>query len=303
MQKNYYPEGMLFDRPQNKKALSTVSGLYASMERNSILEARAMVFDKNKNLLVNLGCIKGIIPYEEAAAGEIKEIALITKIGKPVCFRIKRIVEQDGKPIAILSRKDAQIDCLAHFVNTLAGGDVICGRITHIEKFGCFIDIGCGITALLPIDSISVSRISSPFDRFYRGQDIKCIVRSVDKDYRVLLSHKELLGTWEDNAALFNAGETVTGTIRSIEDYGVFVELTPNLAGLAEVCSGIKVGMTASVYIKSIIPERMKIKLVIIDAFESSDSPAEPRYFFDGAHIDSFRYSPANCTRVVETFF
>ena len=42
-----------------------------------------------------------------------------------------------------------------------------------------------------------------------------------------------MLGTWAENAALFSPGQTVTGVVRSVEDYGIFVELTPNLAGLA----------------------------------------------------------------------
>ena len=76
---------------------------------------------------------------------------------------------------------------------------------------------------------------------------------------KITLSHKELLGTWEENAAMFAPGQTVTGVIRSIEDYGIFVELTPNLAGLAEPRPDVFIGQQASVYIKSIIREKMKI--------------------------------------------
>lgn len=56
--------------------------------------------------------------------------------------------------------------------------------------------------------------------------------------------------------------------MRSVEHYGVFVELAPNLAGLAEPKDGVKVGQQASVYIKNLIPEKMKIKLIIIDSFD-----------------------------------
>ena len=55
------------------------------------------------------------------------------------------------------------------------------------------------------------------------------------------------------------------GIIRGVENYGVFVELFPNLSGLAEPCQGAEPGMAASVYIKSILPDRMKIKLAILD--------------------------------------
>ena len=78
---------------------------------------------------------------------------------------------------------------------------------------------------LLPIDSISVSRIEHPRERFLVGMDIRAVVKCRE-NARVTLSHKELLGTWAENAAKFKPGET-GGIIRSIESYGVFVELAP----------------------------------------------------------------------------
>ena len=108
------------------------------------------------------------------------------------------------------------------------------------------------------------------------------------------MSRRELLGTWEENSALFSVGQTVTGIVRSVEPYGIFVELTPNLAGLAEYREGVSVGQTAAVYIKNIIPEKMKIKLVIIDKLP--DSPIQKispsNYFITSGHISSWCYSP-----------
>ncbi|MFQ9872008.1 MAG: S1 RNA-binding domain-containing protein [Oscillospiraceae bacterium] len=164
-------------------------------------------------------------------------------------------------------------------------------------------DIGCGISSLIPIDSISVSRISHPRDRFRIGQMIRAVVRLVDPDGRITLSHKELLGTWEENAALFCAGETVAGIIRSVEDYGVFIELAPNLAGLAEPREDVAPGQHASVYIKSLIPEKMKVKLIIVDAFDAQYQPEPLHYFYTGEHLDWWRYSPAGCSRALESRF
>ena len=159
------------------------------------------------------------------------------------------------------------------------------------------------ISALLPIDSISVSRIPHPNARFSTGQNIRAIVKSCDELGRITLSHRELLGTWEENSAAFKAGETVPGIVRSVEKYGIFVELTPNLAGLAEYCDGVKDGDHASVYIKSILPQRMKIKLVIVDSFSADYPPAPIRYFTDSRHIDSWVYSPEGCEKVIESVF
>ena len=132
--------------------------------------------------------------------------------------------------------------------------------------------------------TISVSRIEHPAERFTVGMDIKAVIKSVENG-RISLSHKELLGTWEENAERFCAGETVSGIIRSVENYGAFVELTPNLAGLAETKEGVRAGQQASVYIKSIIPEKMKIKLVLIDAFPDTESPDALSYFVQEPHL------------------
>jgi len=165
------------------------------------------------------------------------------------------------------------------------------------------VDVGCGVTSLIPIDSISVSRISHPRDRFRPGQELLAVVKSINADGRITLTHKELLGSWEENAALFAPGETVSGIVRSVEKYGVFVELTPNLAGLAEVKEGACPGQQASVYIKNLLPEKMKIKLIIVDAFDASYYPPQLKYHITSGRLQRWRYSPACCERVVETIF
>ncbi len=70
----------------------------------------------------------------------------------------------------------------------------------NIRKFGAFIDIGGGITGLLHIEDISISRIKSPEERFFVGQKINVMIKSIDSENnRIVLSYKELLGNWEDN--------------------------------------------------------------------------------------------------------
>ena len=110
----------------------------------------------------------------------------------------------------------------------------------------------------------------------------------------------------------FEAGQTVTGRVRSIEPYGIFVELAPNLAGLAELRNNAgqpvrtAVGDLAAVYIKSILPERMKVKLVIVDSAASPEFPEVPKYFIDTKvteHITYWKYSPAASARLIETVF
>ncbi len=303
----FYPEGKLYKQNENQRCLATLGALADAQVKETVLEAPVIMCDTEHNLIVDLGCIRGIIPRSEGALGisegTTRDIALISRVGRTVCFVITAFkTDGNGKTIAVLSRRRAQQLCRDYILNTLENGDVIDAKITHLETFGAFCDIGCGNIALLPIDAISVSRISHPKDRFKVGDDIKAVIKSVAEDGKITLSHKELLGTWEENACTFSAGQTVTGVVRSVEDYGIFVEITPNLAGLAEPKENVKVGQQASVYIKSILRDKMKIKLIIIDSFDSGYSP-EIKYFIPENKITEWDYSPRNCYKRISTKF
>lgn len=308
----YVPEGALRGRSECAAYMVNRRTLEDAMREGVTLEAMCTMCDgETMQLSVELpDGIHGIIPREEACYAmfgeEIKDIAIITRVGKPVQFKIMDIRSGDGgQTIAYLSRRAAQEECAAFYVSRLERGDIIPARITHLEPFGAFCDIGCGLVSLLTVDKISVSRISHPADRFRVGEFTSVVVHSIADDGRIYLTHRELLGTWEENAAEFAPGQTVTGIIRSIEDYGVFVELAPNLAGLAELCDGVNPGETCSVYIKSIIPERMKVKLVLIDTCgPAALTPC--RYFIDTErvdHISRWVYSPEGSSKTVMTDF
>ena len=305
--KEYYPEGFLITRQENIRYLQSASSLISAAAEDVILEAQAILCDRSHDLTVDLGCMKGVIAREEGAIGiddgTTRDIAVISRVGKPVCFKVLGLdTDENGKPFARLSRKAAQTECRNYILSSMMCGDIIDARITHLESFGAFCDIGCGNAALLPIDSISVSRISHPTDRFTVGDNIKVIIKSIAEDGRITLSHKELLGSWQENAADFLQGQTVTGIVRSVENYGIFVELTPNLAGLAETVPDITPGQGVCVYIKNILPEKMKIKLIIIDKLDCP--PREKiKYFFCEKHIDRFDYSPPGAAKQISVIF
>lgn len=305
--KKYLPEGYFFETKENKEAIKNLTTLENTFKEQKVIEARALMCDSGHNLIVDLNGIKGIIPRNEGAIGisdgTVRDIAIISKVGKPVCFLITSLEEDEkGETVAYLSRKAAQEKAKEEYLSSLTSGDIIDAAITHLEPFGAFCDIACGIPSLLPIDSISVSRISHPKDRFSPGDRIKTVIKSIENG-RFTLSQKELLGSWEENASLFKQGETVSGIIRSVEDYGVFVELMPNLAGLAEPKDNVFPSQNASVYIKSIIPEKMKIKLIIIDSFDASSTKPAEKYFYEGEHIDCWQYSPEVSEKTIKTLF
>lgn len=279
------------------------------MERGQVLEGQAILCDANHDLIVSLGEITGVIPRAEAALGiadgSTREIAILSRVGKPVAFTIQSVESSDGLLRPILSRRRAQELALTYLLETLEPGMVIPATVTHLEPFGAFVDIGCGVPSMIGIENISVSRIPHPGERFSVGQEIYAAVLGVlPVQKRILLTHKELLGTWAENAAQFSPGMTVPGYIRSIQDYGAFIELTPNLSGLAELRGDLQEGDRVSVYIKSILPERMKIKLLIIDKLPSESAPPPLRYLITQGRLTRWRHAPENCAKAAaETVF
>lgn len=304
---NYRPEGCLYKTPVNQRIISSAEGLTEAMNCGTIIEARVSVCTSSHDLIIDLPCAKGVISREDGALGipegKTRDIALISRVNKIVCFKVRELnYGSDGSLTAKLSRREAQEECQRNYIEKLRAGDIIEAKVTHLEQFGSFVDIGCGIPSLIPIDTISVSRISHPSDRMRVGQMIYAAVKS-NESSRICLTHKELLGTWEENAADYEVGETVSGIVRSVESYGIFVELTPNLAGLAEARDGITAGMHVSVYIKAIIPEKMKVKLVIVDSCDSHDEVLDFKYRFRESHINKWRYSPEQSDKVIESIF
>ena len=173
----YWPEGMLLETEENRYYLQNEETLQSAMRIGQILEGRALLCDYDHNLVVDMGCCRGIIPREEGALGikeqTVRDIAIISRVNKSVCFLITAIEHDEaGAPRPILSRRAAQLRCRSEYIDHLTPGEIIPARVTHLESFGCFVDIGCGLPSLISIDQISVSRISHPRDRFAVGESI-----------------------------------------------------------------------------------------------------------------------------------
>ena len=291
----YLPEGLMLHSAEQLPRYSQPE-LDRAQQEGTILEAIVTMCDAQHNLVVNLGSTTGLIPYEETAIGvaegAVRDVAILSRVGRPVCFQVTNAA---ASPV-LLSRRAAQLQARDALFAQRHTGDILPAIVTNPTRFGAFCDIGCGLVGLLGIENISVSRIHHSQERLREGQQIFVILQSLDPDTgRVTLSHKELLGTWAQNAAAFQAGQTVTGIVRSKKDYGLFIELAPNLSGLAEPRADLDEGDAVSVYIKAILPQKQKIKLIVLKKLERallSQPPVE--YFEVGEHLSSWQYSPAS---------
>lgn len=302
----YLPEGRLLKTPENQMLTSSDEGVKNAWRRGAWLEGTVTMCDEQRNLYVRLGDRRGVIPRNEAGlgaeTGTLREIAILSRVGKPVCFRV--IGESDGR--WLLSRRNVQEEAFQYFQKNLMPGEVVQATVTHLEQFGAFVDIGCGIVSMIGIENISVSRIRHAAERFSVGQHIFAVVSKKEPGGRISLTHRELLGTWQQNAERLRPGLAVKGIIRGIEKYGVFVELFPNLSGLAEPCIDAEIGMEAAVYIKSILPDRMKIKLTILDVLPCNGKRLirNDDYYLSEGCLRRWQYQPNQCSKsCIETVF
>ena len=290
----YPPEGLTPAAPYS------LSELRSAMESRAVLEGTVQRCDAALNLYIQLGGITAVMPREEVTApwisGAGREISVLSRVGKVLCFTVEAVgADAKGAPQALLSRRKAQETAMAEMLQELRPGSVVTGRVVRMEPFGAFVDIGRGIVALLPTEYISAARIRHPNQRFRVGQKILAVVKAFDRENRrITLTHKELLGTWLENASRFSVGDTVRGTVRGVMDYGCFVELAPNLSGLTDRREGLHDGDAVSVTLRSIRPERMKVKLQVIEVLPEPAKPEPLSYQITDGVLDRWVYSPAN---------
>ena len=250
--------------------LETTQDIIDKMNNEEVLQGLVKSCDEKYNLHINLGNgITGIIPRQEVEAINLEETGLpktnlcTGKVHKFVQFKIKDV--ENNKNI-ILSRKDVQEEALKWVKDELQVGQKVEGIVKNIKPYGAFIEIGGGIVGLAHIEDLSIARIKSPSERLKIGQKVEVVVKSINRDDgKVILSYKETLGTWEENAQKFSQGTRTKGIIRETEKNknGIFIELTPNLVGMAEYSEGYEYGQKVNVYIKKIDKEKKKVKLLI----------------------------------------
>ena len=294
----FLPEGL---HPQPKGY--TREELLLAMQQEKILQATAVKCDERHALHVALGCCRGVIPREEAArgilGGETRDIAILSRVGRPVCFTVTGFAP-DGT--ALLSRRSAQEAALEHIFRENRPGDILPVVVTGLAPFGAFCDIGCGAAELLGLRDLCVSRLRHPGELLRVRQRLPVALRSLEPvQRRVVLTLRELLGTWEENAARFRAGQTVPGIVRAKTEYGVFIALTPNLCGLAERDDTLEPGQPVCVYIKAIHPETLKIKLTVLHRLDAL--PPQPLVFTNTTgRLDVWRYGSRECAKIVTVF-
>lgn len=241
------------------------------IQTNQTLQGLVKECDDNYNLYIQFeNGLTGMMPRQEVEAINIGEEGLprtnlcTGKVHKFVQFKIKEAKDENN---IVISRKKVQEEALEWVKSELKEGVRVTGIVKSIKPYGAFIEIGGGVVGLVYIEDLSIARIKTPYERLKIGQKVEVVVKSIEKTTgKVILSYKEMLGTWEENAEKFMPGARVKGIVRETEKNknGIFIELTPNLVGMAEYQEGLTYGQPVDVYIKKIDNQRKKIKLLIV---------------------------------------
>lgn len=262
---NFMPEGW-----DNIVSTLDENNIQEIIKNQTTLQGIVTQCDKDYNLHINLGNYEGIMPRKEIEGINLQsdglpKINLCTgKVNRFVQFKVKDVNETGT---VLLSRKAVQNETLDLMKKDMQVGEIVTGIVKRVESYGVFIEIGGGVVGLAHIEDLSVARIKTAFERVKIGQKLKVMVKSIDRtNGKIILTYKELLGTWEENAKKFEVGQRTQGIVRETEKNrnGIFIELLPNLVGMAEYVDGLKYGEKVNVYIKRIDYQRKKVKLLIV---------------------------------------
>jgi small subunit ribosomal protein S1 len=217
-------------------------------------------------------------------------------VGQRLSFRVTKCEESArGGLDCVVSRRalleeDAQ-DRAKETEKHLAVGAVLRGRVTTLKDYGAFVDLG-GLEGMLHISQLGFQRVAHPKDVLAIGQEIDVQVIKLEKSddpkrpLRISLSLKSLeRDPWHDAVERFPEGARLPGTVRRLETFGAFVELSPGIEGLLHVGELgehkrvrhpkelLKIGQALEVMVLSVDREQRRISLGLAKPGEAADGP------------------------------
>ncbi|GMM13379.1 30S ribosomal protein S1 [Lactobacillus amylovorus] len=243
-------------------------------------------------LLVDVGT-RGFLPASLISNRYVSDLK--PYIGKTMKLKITEI--DPNKNRLILSHKDLveeeREEAFDKVASQLVVGDVIEGKVSRLTNFGAFIDVG-GVDGLVHISEISYKHVDKPSDALKAGQDVKVKVIGIDNDrHRISLSIKQTEPSpFEQATANLNEGDVFEGEVKSLTNFGAFVEVADGIQGLVHVSEisnkhvdkpsdVLKVGQTVKVKVLNIDPSDRRISLSIkaadSNASSSDNNSSRPR--------------------------
>jgi len=250
-----------------------------------------------KGKIVNITNYGAFIELEEGIEGliHISEMSWVRKIKHPSqLVSIGDIVEamildlDVPKKRISLSLKQLEPNPWVLMEEKYSPGTIIEGKVKNVTDFGIFIGFDEGIDGLVHISDISwTQKIKHPSELYKKGQEVKAVVLSIDKDSeRFSLGIKQLeKDPWEDISELYKKGQIVTGTVTNVTSFGVFLEMGEGIEGLIHVSElgdtkveNYKSGDELSAVITNIDRKGRKISLSIKELKEVTEKEEVKEY-------------------------
>lgn len=255
------------------------------------LPVRGKVTGTNKGgWTVDVDGVRAFCPLSQVDLQRVEDVT--PWVGRMLEFLVTEVDESRAR--VVLSRRAhlarQQADQARERLAQLAPGQELEGKVTRLEPFGAFIDLG-GIEGLVHVSEISHGRVGHARDVVAVGDQVRVQVLKVEagdeRRPRVSLSIRATTpDPWETAVASFSVGARVPGVVVRLADFGAFVNLAPGVDGLVHVSQAsdrrithvrevLSPGQAVEVIVLAVEPERKRISLSIRDAAEGAVAPSQ----------------------------
>jgi small subunit ribosomal protein S1 len=255
-----------------------------SAERTELLEKLqegAVVKGTVKNLtdygaFVDLGGIDGLLHITDMAWKRVKHPSEVVNVGDEIDVRILKF-DRERQRVS-LGIKQLGNDPWQNIARRYPTGTRLFGKVTNIADYGCFVEIEEGVEGLVHVSEMDwTNKNVNPSKVVHIGQEVEVMVLDIDEERRrISLGIKQCQSNpWKDFADNYNRGDKVSGQIKSITDFGIFIGLAGGIDGLVhlsdiswdipgeEAVRNYQKGQQVEAMVLSIDPERERISLGI----------------------------------------
>jgi small subunit ribosomal protein S1 len=255
-----------------------------SAERSALLEnlqEGAVVRGAVKNLtdygaFVDLGGIDGLLHITDMAWKRVKHPSEVVKVGDEIEVRILKFDRERSR--VSLGLKQLGADPWENIARRYPANTRVFGKVTNIADYGAFVEIEDGVEGLVHVSEMDwTNKNVNPAKVVHTGEEVEVMVLDVDEDRRrISLGLKQCKANpWKEFAENYNRGDHVSGQIKSITDFGIFIGLSGSIDGLVhlsdiswdlpgeEAVRSYQKGQQLEAMVLSIDPERERISLGI----------------------------------------
>ena len=234
------------DRKRNNVVVSrrAVVELEFSAEREELLEGLeegAKVKGVVKNLtdygaFIDLGGIDGLLHITDMAWKRVRHPSEVVNVGDELEVRVLRFDRERNR--VSLGLKQLGDDPWSDLARRYPVGSRLFGHVSNITDYGCFVEIEDGVEGLVHVSEMDwTNKNINPAKVVQTGDEVEVMVLEIDEERRrISLGMKQCQSNpWETFAATHNKGDRVTGAIKSITDFGIFIGLDGGIDGLVHL--------------------------------------------------------------------